>query len=95
MKSKPADSASTSEQELISIDLAIREATHQREESGNLFKHHASEANRLQLRIEKKDPSVTPETEESYKKHISEAHRQKDRIEKLDAKLKELEAKKT
>ncbi len=43
------------EQKLIQVEAALREATHQRQEAGNLRKHHLSEANRQQLRVEKLD----------------------------------------
>lgn len=43
------------EQELMGIESAIRETDHQRQEAGNLYKHHVSEANRQKVRIEKLD----------------------------------------
>lgn len=42
-------------QELVTIESSLRELTNQRQEAGNHFKHHSSEVNRLQLRIEKLD----------------------------------------
>lgn len=46
------------EQELISLDSAIKEIRNQREEAGNLYKSHVSEANRQKLRIEKLDAKL-------------------------------------
>ncbi len=46
------------EQELLTIESALRETQHQRQESGNLYKQHASEANRQKLRIEKLDAKL-------------------------------------
>ncbi len=48
----------TWKQELLSTESAWRETKHQREEAGNAFKHHSSEANRLKLRIEKLDSKL-------------------------------------
>jgi vacuolar-type H+-ATPase subunit I/STV1 len=46
------------EQELISLEAALKEIRHQREEAGNFYKKHASEANRQQLRMEKLDAKI-------------------------------------
>ena len=46
------------EQELLSIESALRETHHQRQESGNFYKQHVSEANRQKLRIEKLDAKL-------------------------------------
>jgi len=80
------------EQELISIESAIKETRHQREEAANFHRHHASEANRLEVRIEKKDPGLGKDAADSHKHQVSEANRQRQRMERLDARLKELEA---
>lgn len=45
-------------QELLSTESALREIKNQREEAGNSFKHHSSEANRLKLRIGKLDSKL-------------------------------------
>ncbi|MDD2709050.1 MAG: hypothetical protein PHV34_13775 [Verrucomicrobiae bacterium] len=42
-------------QDLIHIEASLKEASHQRQEAGNQFNQHVSEANRLKLRIEKLD----------------------------------------
>jgi len=78
-------------QEVLSVESAIREHRHQREEAGNLYRHHASEANRLELRIEKKEPGLGQDAVETHKRHRAEADRHKARMEKLDGKLRELE----
>ena len=46
------------EQELLTIESALRETQHQRQESGNLYKQHVSEANRQKLRVEKLDAKL-------------------------------------
>lgn len=46
------------EQELISIESALGETRNQREEAGNFYKKHVSEANRQKLRIEKLDAKL-------------------------------------
>ncbi len=43
------------EQEMISIESALGETRNQREEAGNFYKKHVSEANRQKLRLEKLD----------------------------------------
>jgi hypothetical protein len=43
------------QQELISIESSLAETKNQREEAGNFYKHHFSEASRQKLRIEKLD----------------------------------------
>ena len=43
------------ERELLGIEASMRETRHQREEAGNFHKHHLSEANRQQLRMERLD----------------------------------------
>jgi predicted RNA-binding Zn-ribbon protein involved in translation (DUF1610 family) len=86
----------TWEQELTSIQSALGETNHQRQEASNFFKHHLSEASRLKLTIEKgeaqpsSDKKQLEDAKASHKKHMSEASRLKQRVDKLDAKLKEL-----
>ncbi len=46
------------EQELLSIQSALKETKHQREEAGNFYRQHSSEANRQQLRMEKLDAKL-------------------------------------
>ncbi|MBI4025731.1 MAG: hypothetical protein HY360_12175 [Verrucomicrobia bacterium] len=82
------------EQELLTIESALKESLQQRQEAGNFYKHHVSEANRLQLRIAQKDPGLPPDAALACKKHLAEAGRQKQRAEKLNARLKELDARK-
>ena len=82
------------QQALIAIESAFSEAKNQREEAGNFYKHHSSEANRLLLRIEKNDPALDSGAKDAHQKHLSEAKRLKSLMEKLDARLKDLEAKK-
>ncbi len=43
------------ERDLIALESAIKETGHQRQEAGNFYKHHMSEASRQQLRIERLD----------------------------------------
>ena len=83
------------EQELLAAEGALRESRHQRQEAGNFYRQHASEANRLQLRMEKKDPGLGADAGNTYQQYVAEANRQRARIEKLDAKIKELEARRT
>jgi hypothetical protein len=67
LKSKPAW-----EQELVSIDSALKESKNQREEAGNFYKHHCSEANRQKLRIDKLD--VKLKELETRKAQIQKEH---------------------
>ncbi len=53
LESKPAW-----EQELISIEAALRETDQQRQEAGNFYKNHVSEANRLKVRMNKLDAKL-------------------------------------
>ena len=46
------------EQELVSIESALKEIHHQRQEAGNFYKQYVSEANRQKLRIEKLDAKL-------------------------------------
>ncbi len=46
------------EQERLLIQSALKEIQHQREEAGNLYRQHSSEANRQQLRMEKLDAKL-------------------------------------
>lgn len=82
------------EQELIAIEAALREISNQRQEAGNFYKHHASETNRLQWRIEKKDPNITPAMRDECRKHLADALRYKERMGTLDARRKEYESRK-
>jgi len=43
------------ERELLTIQSSLKETQHQREEAGNFYRQHSSEANRQQLRMEKLD----------------------------------------
>ena len=83
------------EQELQAVEGALKESQHQRQEAGNFYRQHLSEANRLQLRVDKKDPSLGADAGKLYKEHVAEAGRQKLRVEKLDAKIKELDSKRS
>ena len=83
------------EQELVAIESALDESTHQRQEAGNFYKHHASEANRLKARIEKQKGGPDQELRDQFKKHATEANLQKTRMDKLDVKIKELETKRS
>ncbi len=46
------------EQSLMSVESAIKETDHQRQEAGNFYKHHFSEANRQKMRIDKLDAKL-------------------------------------
>ena len=43
------------QQELVTIESALHEVNHQRQEAGNAYRHHYSEASRFKLRVEQLD----------------------------------------
>ena len=43
------------QQELLNIESALHEVNHQRQEAGNAYRHHYSEASRFKLRVEQLD----------------------------------------
>jgi DNA repair exonuclease SbcCD ATPase subunit len=45
-------------QQLIAIEGSLKEAQHQRQEAGNFYKQHLSEANRQKLRMDKLDARI-------------------------------------